>query len=72
MSGEVAGLSGVPDYRMQWEFFWCLTLIDDVIMSSSPACVIAPIMRRLGVGCVATDYDCGLDTGWTIHLSEDA
>lgn len=30
---------------------------DDLIMSSSPLCIIAPIARRLGVNCVATDYD---------------
>lgn len=30
---------------------------DDLIMSSSPACIIAPIARRLGVNYVATDYD---------------
>ena len=30
---------------------------DDLIMSSSPTCIIAPIARRLGVNYVATDYD---------------
>ena len=30
---------------------------DDLIMSSSPICIIAPIARRLGVNYVATDYD---------------
>ncbi len=30
---------------------------DDLIISASPLCVIEPIARRLGVECVATDYD---------------
>lgn len=30
---------------------------DDLIMSASPACIIAPVARRLGVQFVATDYD---------------
>ncbi|MBO7673723.1 MAG: haloacid dehalogenase-like hydrolase [Atopobiaceae bacterium] len=30
---------------------------DDLIMSSSPMCIIGPIARRLGVNYVATDYD---------------
>lgn len=30
---------------------------DDLIMSASPLCIIEPIARRLGVRCVATDYD---------------
>lgn len=30
---------------------------DDLILSSSPSCIIAPIARRLGVSYVATDYD---------------
>jgi len=30
---------------------------DDLILSSSPSCIIAPIARRLGVNYVATDYD---------------
>ena len=30
---------------------------DDLIISASPACVIEPIARRLGVNCVCTEYD---------------
>ncbi|MBP3884366.1 MAG: haloacid dehalogenase-like hydrolase [Olsenella sp.] len=30
---------------------------DDLIMSSSPTCIIGPIARRLGVNYAATDYD---------------
>ena len=30
---------------------------DDLIISASPTCIIEPIARRLGVNCVATDYD---------------
>ena len=30
---------------------------DDLIISASPSCVLEPIARRLGVKCVATDYD---------------
>ena len=30
---------------------------DDLIISASPECIIAPIAKRLGVNYVATDYD---------------
>jgi phosphoserine phosphatase len=30
---------------------------DDVIISASPTCIIAPIAKRLGVNYVATEYD---------------
>jgi phosphoserine phosphatase len=30
---------------------------DDLIISSSPSCIIAPIAQRLGVNHVATEYD---------------
>jgi hypothetical protein len=30
---------------------------DDLIISASPKCIIEPIARRLGVNCVATDFD---------------
>lgn len=30
---------------------------DDLIISASPVCIVAPIARRLGVELVATDYD---------------
>lgn len=34
---------------------------DDLIISASPECIIQPIAKRLGVNCVATQYD--MDTG---------
>ena len=30
---------------------------DDLIITASPACIIAPIAERLGVNCVASEYD---------------
>ncbi len=30
---------------------------DDLIISASPDCIIAPIAKRLGVNCIATEYD---------------
>lgn len=30
---------------------------DDLIISASPKCIIEPIARRLGVSCMASDYD---------------
>ena len=30
---------------------------DDLIISASPACIIEPIAKRLGVQCMATEYD---------------
>lgn len=30
---------------------------DDLIISASPKCIIEPIAKRLGVNCVATEYD---------------
>lgn len=30
---------------------------DDLIISASPKCIIEPIIKRLGVNCVATDFD---------------
>lgn len=30
---------------------------DDLIISASPDCILKPIARRLGVNCVATEYD---------------
>ena len=34
---------------------------DDLIISASPLCIIQPIADRLGVNCVATEYDRELD-----------
>ncbi|MBQ6268253.1 MAG: haloacid dehalogenase-like hydrolase [Clostridia bacterium] len=30
---------------------------DDLIISASPACIVEPIAKRLGVHCIATEYD---------------
>lgn len=30
---------------------------DDLIISASPKCIIEPIAKRLGVNCMASDYD---------------
>ena len=30
---------------------------DDLIISASPECIIKPIAERLGVNCIATEYD---------------
>ena len=30
---------------------------DDLIISASPKCIIGPIAKRLGVNCIATEYD---------------
>ena len=67
-------LGKVDDFDEQIERFWdkheknisawylAQKSSDDLIISAAPACVIEPIIRRLGVSCVATDYDreCGV------------
>ena len=62
-------LTLIDDFDEQIERFWdahegrisawylAQKRSDDLIMSSSPLCIITPIARRLGVNCVATDYD---------------
>ncbi len=62
-------LKQVDDFDEQIEKFWDKNECrisrwyleqkrpDDLIISASPACIIAPIARRLGVNYVATDYD---------------
>ncbi len=30
---------------------------DDLIISASPSCIIGPVAKRLGVNCVATEFD---------------
>lgn len=62
-------LTMVKDFDVSIERFWDVhekkivrwyldqKRSDDLIISSSPACIIEPIARRLGVQCVATDYD---------------
>ena len=59
----------VDDFDVQIERFWdknehrisswylAQKRPDDLIISASPTCLIAPIARRLGVNYVATDYD---------------
>ncbi len=62
-------LTLINDFDEQIERFWdahesriCSWYLqqkrsDDLIISASPTCIIAPIARRLGVNYVATDYD---------------
>ena len=62
-------LTLIDDFTEQIEQFWDVHEAkilpwylkqkhpDDLIMSSSPLCIIEPIARRLGVNCVATYYD---------------
>ena len=59
----------VRDFDVQIERFWDVhqrhiaswylaqKRPDDLIISSSPACILEPMARRLGVRCVATNYD---------------
>ncbi len=62
-------LTQVDDFEEQIEKFWDKNehrisewylkqkRPDDLIISASPACIIGPIARRLGVNYVATEYD---------------
>ena len=62
-------LNQLDDFEEQIEAFWDANehrvsgwylkqkQPDDLIISASPACIIEPIARRLGVNFVATDYD---------------
>ena len=62
-------LTQVDDFEEQIEKFWDKNehrisewylkqkRPDDLIISASPACIIEPIARRLGVNYVATEYD---------------
>ena len=62
-------LSAVDDFDVQIERFWDKNIKrvsawylaqkqpDDLIISASPACLIEPVARRLGVNYVATEYD---------------
>ena len=62
-------LCKVDDFDEQIEKFWdkhekrisawylAQKRPDDLIISASPACIIAPIARRLGVNYVATEFD---------------
>ena len=66
-------LSQVKDFDVQIERFWdknekrivswylAQKKPDDLIISASPLCIIQPIADRLGVSCVATEYDRELD-----------
>ena len=70
MMREVFSVLGkIRDFDVQIERFWdrhernisawylAQKKPDDLIISASPACVINPAARRLGVRCVATEYD---------------
>ena len=62
-------LCKVDDFDIQIERFWdkhenrisawylAQKRPDDLIISASPKCIIEPIAKRLGVNCIATDYD---------------
>lgn len=62
-------LRDVDDFDIQIERYWdknerrisswylAQKKPDDLIISASPTCLIEPIALRLGVTCVATDYD---------------
>ena len=62
-------LCRVDDFDEQIEKFWnkhekrisawylAQKKPDDLIISASPKCIIEPIAKRLGVNCVATEYD---------------
>lgn len=62
-------LRDVDDFDVQIERYWdknerrisswylAQKKPDDLIISASPTCLIEPIALRLGVTCVATDYD---------------
>ena len=59
----------IDDFDKQIECFWdknihkisawylCQKRPDDLIISASPACIIEPAARRLGVNFAATEYD---------------
>lgn len=62
-------LNQIDDFDEQIEKFWdknehrisawylAQKRADDLIISASPSCIIAPIAKRLGVNYVATEYD---------------
>ena len=62
-------LTMIDDFEVQIERYWdrhereisawylAQKKEDDLIISASPACIIAPIAKRLGVNYVATEYD---------------
>jgi len=62
-------LTMVDDFDVQIERYWdrnekriaswylAQKKPDDLIISASPKCIIEPITKRLGVKCVATEYD---------------
>lgn len=62
-------LTMIDDFDVQIERYWdryekrisrwylAQKRDDDLIISSSPACIIAPIAKRLGVRYMATEYD---------------
>ena len=62
-------LTKVDDFDVQIERYWdknekkisawylAQKKPDDLIVSASPLCILEPIANRLGVNCVATEYD---------------
>ena len=69
LRGFFGFLGKVDDFDAEIERFWdkkeknisewylAQRRPDDIIISGSPSCIIAPIAKRLGVGYVATEYD---------------
>ncbi|MBE6818953.1 MAG: phosphoserine phosphatase [Ruminococcaceae bacterium] len=70
-------LTKVDDFDVQIERYWdknesrisawylAQKRADDLIISASPACIIAPIAKRLGVNFVASEYD--RESGVFVH-----
>lgn len=62
-------LTLIDDFDVQIERYWdknekkisawylAQKRADDLIISASPTCIIEPIAKRLGVNCIATDFD---------------
>ena len=79
-------LPEVDDFDVQIEKYWdkheskisawylAQKKPDDLIISASPTCVIAPIAKRLGVNYVATEYDreCGVFVNNLMYAKEKA
>lgn len=79
-------LTKVDDFEIQIERYWdkneskisewylAQKKPDDLIISASPECIIAPIANRLGVNYVATEYDreCGVFVNNLMYAQEKA
>ena len=79
-------LTEVKDFDIQIERYWdknegkisawylAQKQPDDLIISASPVCIIAPIAKRLGVRFVATEFDreCGVFVNNLMYAKEKA